>query len=94
MAMYVEDLRGVLDFLGFEKPVLIGLSHGRRQGHTDNPKRDENYTMAATVRHAHQFLQTLELKNVHVICHSRGGYVVGRLTLEHPEMAASVNDWP
>jgi pimeloyl-ACP methyl ester carboxylesterase len=28
MAMYVEDLRQLLDFLGFEKPVLIGLSMG------------------------------------------------------------------
>src|SRR5207237_9695089 len=28
MAMYVEDMRQLLDFLGFEKPVLIGLSMG------------------------------------------------------------------
>ena len=28
MAMYIEDLRQLLDFLGFEKPVLIGLSMG------------------------------------------------------------------
>jgi pimeloyl-ACP methyl ester carboxylesterase len=34
------------------------------QGHTDNPKRDEDYTMAATVRHAYQFLQALGLRNV------------------------------
>jgi hypothetical protein len=26
--MYVEDLRGVFDFLGFEKSVLTGLSMG------------------------------------------------------------------
>jgi pimeloyl-ACP methyl ester carboxylesterase len=59
------------------------------QGHTDNPKSDEDYTMAATVRHAYRFLQTLGLKNVHVIGHSRGGYVVGRVTLEHPEIVRS-----
>jgi 2-hydroxy-6-oxonona-2,4-dienedioate hydrolase len=59
------------------------------QGHTDNPKRDEDYTMAATVRHAYRFLQTLGLNHVHVIGHSRGGYVVGRLTLEHPEIVRS-----
>src|SRR5215831_8425996 len=28
MAMYVEDMRQLLDVLGFEKPVLIGLSMG------------------------------------------------------------------
>jgi pimeloyl-ACP methyl ester carboxylesterase len=41
------------------------------QGHTDNPKRDEDYTMAATVRHAYRFLLMLGLKDVHVIGHSR-----------------------
>ena len=59
------------------------------QGHTDNPKRDEDYTMAATVRHAYRFLQTLGLKDVHVIGHSRGGYVVGRLALEQPKIIRS-----
>ena len=59
------------------------------QGHTDNPKSDDDYTMAATVRHAYRFLQTLGLKNVHLIGHSRGGYVVGRLTLEHPDIVRS-----
>jgi 2-hydroxy-6-oxonona-2,4-dienedioate hydrolase len=59
------------------------------QGHTDNPKSDEDYTMAAVVAHAHRFLVTLGLKNVHVVGHSRGGYLVGRLTLEHPEVVRS-----
>ena len=29
------------------------------------------------------------LKNVHVVGHSRGGYLVARLTLEHPEIIRS-----
>jgi pimeloyl-ACP methyl ester carboxylesterase len=59
------------------------------QGHTDNPKRDEDYTMTAIVRHAYRFLLALGLKDVHVIGHSRGGYVVARLALEHPEIIRS-----
>lgn len=59
------------------------------QGHTDNPKSDDDYTMAAVVRHAYQFLATMGLKNTHVIGHSRGGYLVARLTLEHPEVIRS-----
>ena len=59
------------------------------QGHTDNPKSDEDYTMAAVVRHAHQFLVAMGLKNAHVIGHSRGGYLVARLTLDHPELIRS-----
>ena len=59
------------------------------QGHTDNPKSDEEYTPAAVVRHAYEFLVQMGLKNVHVVGHSRGGYVVARLTLEHPELVRS-----
>lgn len=59
------------------------------QGHTDNPKSDDDYTMAAVVRHAYQFLVAMGLKNAHVIGHSRGGYLVARLTLEHPEVIRS-----
>lgn len=59
------------------------------QGHTDNPQRDEDYTMAAIVRHAYRFLVALGLKDVHVVGHSRGGYVVARLALEHPEIIRS-----
>jgi len=59
------------------------------QGYTDNPKSDDDYTMAAVVRHAYGFLKTMKLRNVHLIGHSRGGYLVARLTLEHPELVKS-----
>jgi len=59
------------------------------QGHTDNPKTDSDYTMAAVVAHTVDFIKTLGLKNVHIIGHSRGGYIVGRLTLERPELVRS-----
>ena len=56
------------------------------QGFTDNPKRDEEYTMAAVVQHAYGFLQALGLRGVHPVGHSRGAYLVARLALEHPEL--------
>ena len=59
------------------------------QGFTDNPKADTDYTMAATVSHAAGLLRALGLNNVHVIGHSRGGYVVARLTLDHPDLVRS-----
>ncbi len=58
------------------------------QGYTDNPK-DDDYSMAAVVRHAQGFLAALGLENVHVVGHSRGGYLVCRLTLDHPERIRS-----
>ena len=59
------------------------------QGHTGNPNTDNDYTMAAVVRHANGFLEALGLKGAHVVGHSRGGYLVCRLTLEYPERIRS-----
>ena len=56
------------------------------QGGTDIPKHDEDYTMAAAVQHIHGFLQAMGLRDVHLLGHSRGAYLVARLTLEHPEL--------
>ena len=56
------------------------------QGWTDNPKRDEDYTMHATVQHAIGFLDRLGKGPYHVVGHSRGGYVVARLSLERPDL--------
>jgi 2-hydroxy-6-oxonona-2,4-dienedioate hydrolase len=56
------------------------------QGYTDNPKRVEDYTMAAVVGHVRDFMQTLKLSNVHLVGHSRGGYVSCRTTLDFPEL--------
>lgn len=76
---------------------LPGLSRNFRviavdklgQGFTDNPLRLADYTMSATVQHARDFLHALGLKRTNIVGHSRGGYLVARLTLDHPEMVRS-----
>lgn len=76
---------------------LPGLGQGFRviavdklgQGHTGNPLSESDYTMAATVQHAHDFLGALGLEKANVVGHSRGGYLVARLTLDHPELIKS-----
>ncbi len=59
------------------------------QGLTDNPPSDDDYTMAATVRHAIGFVEALKLGGVHVVGHSRGAYVAARMTLERPDLVRS-----
>ena len=56
------------------------------QGYSANPKTDDDYTMAAVVRHAAATLDALGLRNVHLAGHSRGGYLVCRMTLERPDL--------
>jgi len=59
------------------------------QGFTDNPG-DDDYTMAAVVRHAGAFLRALQLPPVHLVGHSRGGYAAARLTLAHHDLVRSL----
>ena len=59
------------------------------QGHTGNPKTDDDYTPDAVMEHAYGFLKAMGLEDVHLCGHSRGGYLVARLTLLHPEIVKS-----
>jgi 2-hydroxy-6-oxonona-2,4-dienedioate hydrolase len=60
------------------------------QGFTGNPSRDEDYTMAAVVRHAAAFIGALKLPPAHIVGHSRGGYAGTRLALEYPHLVRSL----
>ena len=59
------------------------------QGYTENPKSDDEYTMAAVVKHAYQTLRALSIESAHLVGHSRGGYLTCRLTVDYPEIAKS-----
>ena len=59
------------------------------QGFTDNPLKDADYTMAATVCHARDFIRELGLSPANIAGHSRGGYLVARLTLDYPDLIKS-----
>jgi pimeloyl-ACP methyl ester carboxylesterase len=66
----------------FDAVALDRLGHGG----TDNPKTDDQFTMAASVEHAAQFLRAIGPGPYHVVGHSTGGFLVARLALEHPEL--------
>ncbi len=59
-------------------------------GFTDNPKSDQEYVIGTAVRHAYDFLKTMKISSAHLVGHSRGGYAVLRLALEHPELVKTL----
>ncbi|WP_105418343.1 MULTISPECIES: alpha/beta fold hydrolase [Neorhizobium] len=59
------------------------------QGMTENPLRDQDYTMEASVSHAARFLQKLGRGPYHLVGHSRGGLLITSLTKEYPELVAT-----
>jgi pimeloyl-ACP methyl ester carboxylesterase len=59
-------------------------------GYTDNPPRDEDYVIGSSVAHVAAFIRALGLGPVHLVGHSRGGYTVTRMTLEHPELVRTL----
>src|SRR5271155_2932510 len=60
------------------------------QGFTGNPLSDEDYSMAAVVRHAAAFIKALGIPPAHVVGHSRGGHAGARLALEYPNLVRSL----
>jgi pimeloyl-ACP methyl ester carboxylesterase len=75
-----------LNFDGLAERFRVIAFDKLGQGLTENPRRDEDYTMAAVVQHAFGFLRALGLRDVHPVGHSRGAYPVARLLLDHPEL--------
>jgi pimeloyl-ACP methyl ester carboxylesterase len=70
-----------LNWDGFARNFHVFAVDKIGQGFTDNPPGDD-YTIEAVVRHAAGFLRAKGLDSVHLVGHSRGGYLVARLTRE------------
>lgn len=54
-------------------------------GFSDHPKPDEELLIDRTVPHLLGFIDKLGLASVRVAGHSRGGYTITRLALDHPD---------
>jgi len=79
-----------LNFLPLSERFRVIAFDKIGQGHTDNPVRNEDYTMASVVAHATAFIEKLKLPPAHLVGHSRGGYGCTRLALESPHLVRSL----
>ena len=59
-------------------------------GLTDNPLRDDDYTMRATVDHLYRFIQKKGIRKIHLMGQSRGGLPVTRIAIDHPELVETL----
>jgi len=83
-----EDWGPVIDRLATRFRVLAIDKIGC--GFTDNPASDDDYVIGSVAVHGAGFLRTLGIESAHLAGHSRGGYPVVRMALEHPELARTV----
>lgn len=54
-------------------------------GFTDNPRTDEAYVIESHATHLLGLLDALGIERAHLVGHSRGGYAVTRVALDHPD---------
>jgi len=55
-------------------------------GMTGNPPEDKDYNIQGEVEHIYEFIQTMNLGQVHVVGQSRGGALTLWLAVAHPEV--------
>ena len=56
------------------------------QGYSDIPKKDADYTFEWLLDRTYRAVTALGIRQGHFVGHSRGGLLVARLALEHPEI--------
>lgn len=83
-----EDWELNLDRLGYEFSVYAIDKLG--MGFTDNPNSDDEYTIDAHASHLKGFIDALDLGPTHLVGHSRGGYAVTRMALDHPDLVRTL----
>jgi 2-hydroxy-6-oxonona-2,4-dienedioate hydrolase len=60
------------------------------QGMTGNPEDDVDFTNQGVTKHIYQFIQTMNLDQLHLVGHSSGGGIMFYLALEHPEIVRTM----
>lgn len=79
-----------LNFDGLSRQFHVFALDRIGQGHSDNPANASEYLLGTASEHLYNFLQAVGLNQAHLLGHSRGGYGVVRVALEHPEVIKSL----
>ena len=83
---YYSSFSWSLNFQKLSQHFHVAAFDKLGMGHTDNPRRETDYTMQATIEHAHSFVSALGFKGCAVAGHSRGALVAAKLAIDHPNL--------
>jgi pimeloyl-ACP methyl ester carboxylesterase len=78
-----EDWEPAFELLSRHHRVIAYDKVG--MGFSDNPPSSDQYVIDTTAHHLLDLLDALEIDRAHLIGHSRGGYAVTRLAIDHPD---------
>jgi pimeloyl-ACP methyl ester carboxylesterase len=79
---------GTFERLSRSRRVVVFDRPGN--GYTDAPREAQSYTMDYVVSHLIEFIETLEGGPVHLLGHSRGGFIVTRAALLRQDLVKSL----
>jgi 2-hydroxy-6-oxonona-2,4-dienedioate hydrolase len=79
---------GVLQRLSEQFRVITYDRPGN--GYTEAPSAAEDYTMGFVIDHLVAFIEALDLGQVHILGHSRGGFIATRTTLLRQDLIRSL----
>lgn len=71
---------------GLSKRFRVIAPDGLGAGMTDNPLRDEDYNMQGMVKHLLEFIEVMDLGQIHLMGQSTGGAIVFLAAVEKPEI--------
>lgn len=74
-----------LNFEGLADSFRVYALDKLGMGFTDNPSSDKDYNLGSQAEHLRGFVRAVGAEPAHLVGHSRGGYAVTRLALDHPE---------
>jgi pimeloyl-ACP methyl ester carboxylesterase len=75
------------NFLGLARHFRVIAFDNLAHGHTEIPRSEAEYAhyYEHTAQHLAGLIETLDLKRVHLVGHSQGGWPVTRVALDYPE---------
>ena len=79
-----------LNFKGLARHFQVYALDRIGQGFTGNPQRDDDYTQGVITHHIIRWLEILNVRNAHLVGHSRGGLLAAEVAFAVPDRVKTI----